>query len=156
MMVSKRFKRLRGLSLYIPVVLRTIFVDMVPPRVRIDVDGEIFEQAILMTTVCNGPREGGAFMVAPGARTDDGLFDVMMVETMPRLQMLTMVPRFLSGTHVNDPRCRIVRGKHVTVTSPDRLYLHVDGELLTEYAHKVEVKMDAARLRIIAPADGTN
>ena len=84
------------------------------------------------------------------------LFDVMMVETMPRLQMLAMVPRFLSGTHVNDPRCRIVRGKHVTVTSPDRLYLHADGELLTEYAHKVEATMAAARLRIIAPADGAN
>ncbi|NLG28612.1 MAG: diacylglycerol kinase family lipid kinase [Chloroflexi bacterium] len=154
--VGKRFKRLRGLPLYIPVVLRTIFVDMVPPRVRIDVDGEIFEQTTLMTAVCNGPREGGAFMVSPEAKTDDGLFDVMMVETMPRLQMLAMVPRFLSGTHVNDPRCRIVRGKHVTVTSPDRLYLHADGELLTEYAHKVEATMAAARLRIIAPADGAN
>lgn len=151
--VGKRFKWLRGMALYVPVVLRTIFVDMVPPKVRIDIDGEIIEQTTLMTVICNGPREGGAFLVSPEAKSDDGLFDVVMVETMPRLQMLAMVPRFLAGSHVKDPRCRIQRGTHVVVTSDDPLYLHADGELLTDVAHRVEATMVAARLRIIAPAD---
>lgn len=154
--VGKRFKRLRGMALYVPVVLRTIFVDMVPPRVRIDVDGQVFEQTTLMTVICNGPREGGAFMVSPKAKADDGLFDVTMVETMPRLKMLGMVPKFLTGAHVDDPRCRIVQGKHVVVTSDDALYLHADGELLTDVAHRVEAEMVPARLRIIAPPESTN
>ena len=95
--VGKRFKWLRGMALDVPVVLRTIFVDMVPPRVRIDIDGEIIEQTTLMTVICNGPREGGAFLVSPKAKTDDGLFDVVMVETMSRLKMLAIVPKFLAG-----------------------------------------------------------
>ena len=151
--VGKRFKWLRGMALYIPVVLRTIFVDMVPPRVRIEIDGQVIEQTTLMTVICNGPREGGSFLVSPKARTDDGLFDVVMVETMPRLQMLAMVPRFLAGSHVSDPRCRIQQGTHVLVTSEDALILHADGEVLIDVAHRVEAEMVAARLRIIAPAD---
>ncbi len=154
--VGKRFKRLRGMALYVPVVLRTIFVDMVPPRVHIDIDGQVFEQTTLMTVICNGPREGGAFMVSPQAKADDGLFDVAMVETMRRLKMLAMVPKFLTGAHVNDPRCRIVRGTKIVVTSDDPLYLHADGELLTDIAHRVQAEMVPARLRIIAPPASAN
>jgi len=144
------------MALYVPVVLRTIFVDMVPPRVHIDIDGQVFEQTTLMTVICNGPREGGAFMVSPQAKADDGLFDVAMVETMRRLKMLAMVPKFLTGAHVNDPRCRIVRGTKIVVTSDDPLYLHADGELLTDIAHRVQAEMVPARLRIIAPPASAN
>ena len=152
-MEARKFKRLRGMALYLVVVLKTIFLTMRPPRVEIELDGEVIRQKILMTVIANGPREGGSFLVAPGARHDDGLLDLTIADTMPRLQMLAMVPKFMKGTHIHDRRVATKRTRHVVVSSEDPLYVHVDGEVLCEDAHRVGVTLIPSCLRIIAPAE---
>jgi len=146
-----KFKYLRGMALYLPVVLKTIFVTMRPPRIELRYDDETFQQRTLMTVISNGPREGGAFLVAPAARCNDGELDLTVVETMPKLSMLAMVPRFMSGSHIRHRLVKSLRARQVCVTSEDPLYLHVDGELPCEEAHQVEVRVVPACLRMIAP-----
>ena len=152
-MEARKFKRLRGMALYLPVVVKTIFLTMHPPRVEIEFDGEVIRQKILMAVIANGPREGSSFLVAPGARYDDGLLDLTIADTMPRLQMLAMVPKFMKGTHIHDSRVATKRARHLIVSSEDPLYIHVDGEVLCEEAHRVEATLIPSCLRIIAPAD---
>ena len=150
----RKHTRLRGMALYLPVVLRTIFLEMQPPRVEITYDGKTIRQATLMTVIANGRREGGSFLVAPDAKTDDGLLDLIVAETMPRLQMLAMVPRFMRGTHLADKRVTAHKAMHIVVTSEDPLYLHVDGEIVCDQAHHVETRVFPSSLRIIAPKPG--
>ena len=152
-MEARKFKRLRGMALYLPVVLKTIFLTMRPPRVEIEFDGQVIRQRILMAVIANGPREGSSFLVAPGARYDDGLLDLTIADTMPKLQMLAMVPKFMKGTHIHDSHVATKRARHLIVSSEDPLYIHVDGEVLCEEAHRVEATLIPSCLRIIAPAD---
>ncbi|TEU14530.1 MAG: diacylglycerol kinase family lipid kinase [Anaerolineales bacterium] len=152
-MEARKFKRLRGMALYLPVVLKTIFLTMHPPRVEIEFDGQVIRQRILMAVIANGPREGSSFLVAPGARYDDGLLDLIIAGTMSKLQMLAMVPKFMKGTHIHDRRVATKRARHVIVSSEDPLYIHVDGEVLCEEAHRVEATLIPSCLRIIAPAE---
>jgi YegS/Rv2252/BmrU family lipid kinase len=147
----RKAKYLRGMALYLPVVLKTVFLRKLAPRVVIECDGETFRQTTLMTVICNGPREGGGFLVAPTAKTDDGLLDLVMTEAMPKLQVLGMIPRFIKGTHIGDPRVKSRLTQHVVVSSPDPLYLHADGEVLCDVAHRVETWVVPGCLRIIAP-----
>lgn len=153
-METRRYKRLRGMALYIPVVLKTVFISMRPPRVRIEYDGQIIEQTTLMTVICNGRREGGSFLVAPQARSDDGLFDLVITENMPKLQILGFIPRFMAGSHVGDRRVQIKQAREIVVTSDDPLVYHVDGEILSTDAHRIEVRMLPGHLRMIAPPVG--
>ena len=150
----RKHKRLRGMALYLPVVLKTVFLDMNPPRVEITYDGKTIRQTTLMTVIANGRREGASFMVAPEAKNDDGWLDLIMVETMPKLQMLAIIPRFMNGTHLSDRRLRAEKAKHIVIESQDPLYLHADGEILCDYAHRVEAKVIPGCLRIIAPGRG--
>jgi len=152
-METRRYKHLRGMALYLLVVLKTVFLTMRPPRVEIHLDDHVIRQKTLMTVIANGPREGGAFLVAPGAKCDDGLLDLVITDDMPRLQMLQMIPKFIKGTHVRDRRVAMKRGKHVIISSEDPLYIHVDGEILCEEAHRVEATLIPSCLRIIAPAE---
>ena len=147
---TRKHRRLRGLALYLPVVLKTIFVTMRPVRAEIIFDGERVHVEPLMVVVCNGQREGGGFFVAPNARSDDGMLDVIIADTMSKLQMLAMVPRFLKGTHLSDRRISAREVKHFVMTSQDPLYAHVDGEILCDEAHHIEIKVIPGCLRVIS------
>jgi diacylglycerol kinase (ATP) len=105
-----------------------------------------------MVAACNGPREGGSFLVAPEAQFDDGILDLSITDWMPRVAMLGMVPRFISGSHVTDPRVRLMRGREITITSEDAIIGHADGEMLPIPLHSVEIRTLPGVLRIIAPA----
>lgn len=151
---TRRHPHLRGPALYLPAVLRTIAVTMRAPRLAITLDGErAIDGKALLAVVSNGPREGGAFLVAPGARIDDGRLDLTVAAEMTRLQMLGMMPRFMRGTHVGDPRVITRRARHITIASDDPLYLHVDGEILCDQAHEVALRVLPGRLRMRALGD---
>ncbi|MHB0858341.1 MAG: diacylglycerol/lipid kinase family protein [Anaerolineae bacterium] len=148
---TRKTSRLRGMALYLPAVLKTIFFSMKPPRVEILADGEEIALTTLMTVVANGPREGGGFLVVPHAKCDDGALDLMVARTMPKLRMLSMIPRFLKGTHTTDPHISFRKVSQVEIRSPDPLYIHVDGEILCEPAHRIQVRIIPLSLRMIAP-----
>jgi YegS/Rv2252/BmrU family lipid kinase len=154
---ARRFKRLRGLALYLPAVLRSIFVVMEAAHSVIeyedDSDGEStyrrIELDVLMADVYNGARGGGAFLIAPQAKLDDGKFDLCLLEEMSRFKMLRMIPHFLKGTHVQHRDVTMLRSKHVTITSQDSLIAHTDGELICTDAHRIECELLPKRIRVI-------
>lgn len=144
-----RMKYLRGIALYLPAVLKTIFLTMQPPHVELVLDGEPRELDALMLVVCNGPREGGAFHLAPDALYDDGWFNLVIARKVPRLEMLRMVPLFLRGTHLSHPAVSTLKAKQIEVRSDEPLHIHVDGEILCDYAHHVKIEMIPKAMRMI-------
>jgi diacylglycerol kinase (ATP) len=147
--VAKRFKHLRGMALYLPVVLNSIFVTNKATRVTVETDGEKFELSSLQISVVNGAREGGGFFMAPDAKVDDGLFDVVVLEEVGKLAMLALVPKFMSGTHVNHEKVKVIRTKRVKITSPDVLTSHFDGELLIIDSHEIACELLPQSLSVI-------
>ena len=161
----RKFKRLRGMALYLPAVLKTVFLSFKAPRsvIEYEVDGQgpqalpgpteqpmrRLEKTVLMATICNGQREGGGFLVAPNAVNDDGLFDVCLADNIPRLQILGMIPHFMKGTHVDKPPVTMLRSRHIVISSPDPLIAHADGEMLCTDAHRIECEIAARRVRVI-------
>ncbi len=147
-------KHLRGAALYLPVVLKTTFVTMRPPWMRIEYDDHVIETRALMAVVANGPREGGTFLVAPQAKTDDGWLDLVVADSVSRLKVLGMIPHFLKGTHLDKACVRSDVAKRVRITSEEPLYLHVDGEIICDVAHEVVVEILPAALRMVAAGNG--
>lgn len=129
-----KMRRLRGLPLYLLAVLKTIFLNFKAPLATVTYDGEEMVLPVMLVAVANGPREGGGFIIAPEARPDDGLFDLCIGREVGRFTILRLLPHFLKGTHVDREPITMARAKQVTISSPDGLIAHVDGEVLSTHA----------------------
>jgi diacylglycerol kinase (ATP) len=150
---ARKIKFLRGMALYLPTVLKSVFLSLQAARSEIEYEHEgtmrHLDGSYLMVDVCNGARAGGAFFVAPHAASDDGLLDILLVEDIPRTRMLALIPHFLKGTHVDQPDVTVLRSRHIAITSPDGLFAHADGELLCIDAHRIECEVVPSKVRVV-------
>ena len=121
-------KYVRGILPYLIGLIRAIF-SYKPVHVSFIVDGETQERDVLLCSVANGRFIGGGIPVCPDAKPDDGLMDMVIVETKPRWKIPFYLPGLLMGridqfkitTH---KRCRAM-----TIKSQG-MKLNVDGEIL--------------------------
>jgi YegS/Rv2252/BmrU family lipid kinase len=143
-----KIRHLRGLSLYLLAVLKTVFLSFKAPMTTVEYDGQRMDLPALLVSVTNGPREGGGFFIAPEAKPDDGLFDVCIGREVSRLTILRLIPHFLRGTHVDLDPITMLRAKQVSISSPDGLIAHVDGEVLCTDARRIECEMLPAALTV--------
>jgi len=124
---------LHGFLVYLAAVLQTIFLNHEPIKMQIEADDKKWEQSNLMLTMCNGPREGGGFMVAPAAKVDDGLLHYAMVVNVSRLMMLRIVPEVMNGTHGKFKEVTLGSCKKMDIAADRPMYIHADGEIYTSF-----------------------
>lgn len=92
--------------------------------------------------IANGRYFGGGMLVAPNSSFSDGLFDVVVVDRVPRLMIPFLLPLFILGMHIYLPIARVVKAKTVTLRSKG-MVLNIDGRL---------EPMDEARYEILSGA----
>lgn len=100
------------------------------PQVRIWVDDQIwYEGKFWLLAVANGSIFGRGMRIAPNARIDDGLFDVVLVKAAPRGQVVRAFNSVYSAKHLEREEVALCQGKRVKIESlTDRIPLDLDGE----------------------------
>jgi YegS/Rv2252/BmrU family lipid kinase len=149
---SHSITRLQGFVMYLWAVIKTIILNHDAPRVTIETDEESLVQEIQYLVLCNGPREGGGFFVAPDAIPDDGVLDYAMIEKVSRLMMFRIVPEVMNGTHGKFRQVKLGRFKNMKLVSERPLAIHTDGEILAGFTSEVtelEVKILPGAFKII-------
>ncbi len=96
---SHKLPVLRGFLMYLTAVIQTIILDHNPMAMQIETDDQKWQQSVIYLVICNGPREGGGFLIAPEAKIDDGLFHYAMITNVSRAMMFRIVPEVMKGTH---------------------------------------------------------
>ena len=74
---SHRVKYLRGPAIYLAALAR-VLNDLHTYPARVDWSGGSWEGDMLLASIGNGARVGGAFMMTPDARNDDGMLDMCL------------------------------------------------------------------------------
>ncbi|MBM3124806.1 MAG: hypothetical protein FJZ87_06980, partial [Chloroflexi bacterium] len=69
---SHRLPIVKGFLMYLTAVIQTIILNHDPARVKVETDQGNWEDDLIMLTLCNGPREGGGFMLSPASMNTDG------------------------------------------------------------------------------------
>jgi YegS/Rv2252/BmrU family lipid kinase len=125
----KAKKYVRGMLPYLLGVLRTMLTYR-PLQVRVQVDDAPPEtRRLLIAAVANGRYFGGGMDVAPTSSPDDGLFDLILIDAMPRRRMPFQLPKLLNGHIMDVPGATCQRCKCVRL-SAGGMRVNVDGEIL--------------------------
>ncbi|MEU3660137.1 diacylglycerol kinase family protein [Streptomyces sp. NPDC032940] len=119
---------LRGTASYYAGALRAI-TTWRPTRYRVTVDGR--EHAFTGYTVvaANSGYYGSNRLIAPAARVDDGLLEVVMIHHAPRRLFFALMNELSSGAHVHRPQVHVLRGKEVRIESDRPVPYGADGEV---------------------------
>jgi YegS/Rv2252/BmrU family lipid kinase len=130
---SHQLPLLRGFLMYLTAVIQTIVLNHDPAGMKIEMDGRTWEQRNLLLTMCNGPREGGGFLVAPDAKPDDGILHYAMIRKVSRLMMFRLVPEVMRGTHGAFEPVTLGTCRKMSLVADRPLYIHADGEVYTSF-----------------------
>jgi YegS/Rv2252/BmrU family lipid kinase len=149
---SHRLPFLRGFLMYLTAVIQTILLNHDAAHLEIESDGEKWEQDSLLFTLCNGPREGGGFTIAPDAVLDDGILHYALVKKVSRLMMFRLVPEFMSGTHGRFEQVKMGSCKRLNLQADRPLYIHADGEIFSGFGtdiRQLQIEVVPGALRVV-------
>ncbi|GAA5071250.1 diacylglycerol kinase family protein [Streptomyces similanensis] len=96
---------------------------------RVTVDGEEHTHRGYTVVAANSAYYGSGRMIAPGARVDDGLLDVVLIRAAPRRLFFTLMNELKSGGHVGRPEVRVLRGREISVAADREIPYGADGEV---------------------------
>ena len=111
-------------------------------------DGTRREGRLHDVIVANGRWHGGGMQLAPEASQDDGLFDVVLIGDITKLDFATTSPKLYSGAYLSHPKVELLRSARVRIEAAKPLPLEVDGEPIGTTPARFEVVPRALRLRV--------
>jgi diacylglycerol kinase (ATP) len=130
---TKSLKHIRGFMMYLVAVLQTIALNLDAPMMHINTDLESWDEETIMLVVCNGPREGGGFLVAPGSDSSDGILNYASVCHVSRLMMVRLIPEVMKGTHGRFKQVRLGQLHRIQLQSDKPVTIHADGEVISGF-----------------------
>jgi len=149
---SRNVPVLSGFLVYLIATIQTILLNHDPALIHFESDQETWQEKNLLIVLCNGPREGGGFHVAPGAQVDDGWLDYAAIKSVSRPMMFRLIPEVMNGTHGRFSQVRINKFKELKITSDRPLVIHTDGEIFAGFGtdvRELSVKVLPSALEVI-------
>lgn len=113
-----------------------------PLEYHIEADTHSFTTKAMLIAVGNGKSYGGGMYVCPQAQLRDGLFDVMVLEPVSKVEFLRVFPKVYSGSHITHPKVKIIRTKKIKISAEAIAY--ADGERIGPAPITAECVSDAA------------
>jgi diacylglycerol kinase (ATP) len=97
----------------------------------VDIDDVTFQlPKAQQVVVANCQFFGGGMQMAPSASPTDGVFDVILIKNAGKIETMRGMNDFRAGKHLDqsNPKIELLYGKRVSVTSPKKVRIDVDGE----------------------------
>jgi diacylglycerol kinase (ATP) len=98
----------------------------VPIEYEITMDSMTITTEAMLIAVGNGRSYGGGMLVCPHAQMNDGLFDVMILEPVSKIEFLKVFPKVFSGSHISHPAVKTYRTQKISISANAVAY--ADGE----------------------------
>lgn len=107
-------------------------------RLRLDA-GPMQQLRVWTVVVANGGYAGSGMWLAPDARLDDGLLDVVIIGDISRPLAIRSLPLLYDGTHGRLAQVRFARAQRVEIDAETPAQVQADGELIGETPALFEV-----------------
>lgn len=125
---ANRSRALPGAAAYYMGGLRAV-LSWRPAEYRITVDDALYERRGYTAVVANSAFYGFGRRIAPEARVDDGVLDVVIINHAPKRLFFAVMNELKTGAHVKRPQVEILRGREVRIEADRDLPYGADGEV---------------------------
>lgn len=125
---NQRLSRAPARLRYVGAVLAELALAR-PAGFRLSLDGHVLQTSAWLIAVANSQSYGGGMRIAPTARMDDGLLDVVVVGgELSKPGFLATFPKVFSGRHLEHPAVQVHRAARVQLEADRPVAVHLDGE----------------------------
>jgi len=133
---------------YLLYVLKCLLKYRASP-LRLNIEGELFEDPVLLLEVCVGRYAGAGMCLAPAASAGDGVFEVLLIEDISVLRLLGSLFYLYNGNIRRHPAAKSWQCRTLSVAAQTAQFLQCDGELAGRLPVRIEIMPRA--LRVLAP-----
>jgi len=120
-----------------------------PTRMAILIDGKEINSEVFSIAVGIGKYNGGGMKQLPFAVSDDGVFDLTVIQKIARLKVIRSVNKLYDGSFVELPEVSAYTGKSIQINSDPKCWIEADGEALGESPFRFEILPRA--LNVVIP-----
>jgi YegS/Rv2252/BmrU family lipid kinase len=146
--IANEAKVVRGNLVYLYAALKALAA-WKHARFEVTVDGQTYTSTGYSVIVANSKAYGGGMYVVPHAELDDGKLDIVLCGASSKLHFLKSFPKLFTGSHVDDPYLRFVRGSEVEIRADRPFAVYADGDPIGELP--VRIRVAPRVLRVIVP-----
>ncbi len=124
-------------------------LDFKTVRVKID-DRQEKQLNTINFCICNSRFFGGGMKIAPDAKINDGLLDVVNIGDIKTAKILLNAYSLYRGTHLNLPEVKstVARKVEVSPINNEEIHIEIDGELLGKLPAFYEIVPNALKIRV--------
>ena len=145
---------LRGKANFaVSAVREVINLDPFSIRIRLD-DGDEKTVQTISFCIANSRYFGGGMMIAPDAKINDGLLDVVNIGDMSTARIVLNAYSLYRGTHLEMTEVKSTLAKRIEISAvetPREILIEIDGEMPGKLPATYEIVPNAIRVRIAKP-----
>ena len=98
-------------------------------KAKLFINGEELNQKFSFIIACNTIHTGKGMKIAPKAKLDDGLLDLIVVPETQIFKLLTMFPKIFNGSHLGHEVLQYYQVKEFSLKPSINESLNLDGEV---------------------------
>lgn len=125
---ADKVKKVMGSSSYTVGALKEI-MQFKAHKTKLTVDGEVHEFNGVFTNFSNSCIIGGNMKISPFSVIDDGIIEAVILEDMPKGEIIKAFPTIYDGQHLSNPNVKVFRGKHFLVETDPPKFCNPEGEI---------------------------
>ena len=107
-------------------------------------DGNKIEDDFTFIIACNSIHVGKGMKMAPKAKLDDGLIDLIVIKAgVSRTRLLKVLPKLFDGSHIKEPEVSYLQVSEFELIPKGNDQLNIDGEIIGRTPLKVKMIQNA-------------
>ncbi|GAB4457550.1 MAG: diacylglycerol kinase family lipid kinase [Armatimonadaceae bacterium] len=146
MNTSIRFTK--GRPAFMLAILKN-FVTYKPFTVQMTInDDPPRKERALMISVLNGKMYGAGMQAAPHADMDDGLLDVLLIKSVPKFKLISVIAKIGTGQHLGEEGVEMLKVRSLKIEATPTQPLNVDGDIRGATPATISIKPRAMKVLV--------
>jgi diacylglycerol kinase (ATP) len=138
----------RGFWSYVWAILVN-FIKLRPIHIEITISGfETISEDLFDLTIANTRQFGNNAYIAPEARPDDGIIDIVLLSPFPKIMAPVFVYRLMRGTLKNSKYVRYLKTDKPFTIHTEETRVHIDGEAVV-IKGDINVRIKQKNLKVL-------
>jgi diacylglycerol kinase (ATP) len=119
--------RTRGMWSYVLVTLKN-FIQLRPFHITINLADETISDDLFVVTIANTRQFGNNAFIAPEAKPNDGIIDLVLIRPFPKIFAPFIIYRLFRGTLKKSKYVRYIKTDKPFTLQTEETRFHIDGE----------------------------